>query len=198
MKRSIQIEITEKEILKFENISGISWKVKGKYSQLFLADLIVFNRLFGVGSDEIFMILNDYEKGINHAGIKSPSAFKHHPLKGLLHIHFTSSAYISQNIKLGLGKKGLRQIINETLNEEHLSFEQQSAEIAKRMVDETLIKRRTDKKMTGEWVVYTKYQGENYYLCLARHEDNDQFIRNRIEDYCLKEFPFLESILSNS
>ncbi|OBU34871.1 hypothetical protein CTM76_03625 [Photobacterium phosphoreum] len=198
MKRSIQVEITEKELLKFENISGISWKIKGSYSRLFLADLIVFNQLFGVGSDEIFMILNNYENGINHAGIKSPSAFRYHPLKGLLHIHFSASVYIAQNIKLGLGKNGLKQIINETLNKEDLSPEQQSVEIAKRMVDKTLIQRRSDKKMTGEWVVYTKYQGKNYYLCLARHNDNDQSIRNRIEEHCLNEFPFLRSILSNS
>ncbi|MGF1733680.1 hypothetical protein [Photobacterium kasasachensis] len=196
MKHTIQVEVAEEELLKFERISGISWKIKGYYSKLFLADLMAFHELFGVGSDEVFMVLNDYEKGINRAGIKSPSVFKYHPLKGLHHIHFSSSRYIPQNIKLGLGKNGLKSIIDETLDKKSLLPEQQAAEIARRMVDETLNKRKSEKKMTGEWVVYTKHQGKNYYLCLARHDDDDQFIRNRIEEHCMREFPFLESVLS--
>ncbi|CAH7269082.1 hypothetical protein VCHA54P489_430004 [Vibrio chagasii] len=61
----------------------------------------------------------------------------------------------------------------------------------------TLDKRKARNKMTGEWVVYAKYNDDLYYLCLARHDDGDQVIRDRIEQHCVEEFPFLSSLLSN-
>ncbi|MGT3832139.1 hypothetical protein [Vibrio cholerae] len=197
MKRIVQVEIQDDELLRFEKVSGISYKIKGNYSKLFLADLMAFHRLFGIGSDEVFMVLNDYEKGRNRAGIKAPTPFKHPLLKGLHHIHFTSSRYIPQNIKIGLGKNGLRNIINSVMDDVAKSPEQQAKEIADKVVTGTLDKRQARNKMTGEWVVYAKYNDELYYLCLAQHDDGDQFIRDRIEQYCIDEFPFLSSLLSN-
>ncbi|CDT62616.1 hypothetical protein VCR15J2_470051 [Vibrio coralliirubri] len=197
MKRVVQIEIQKEELLKFEKISGIAYKIKGNYSTLFLADLMAFHRLFGVGSDEVFMVLNDYEKGKNDAGIKAPTPFKHSLLKGLHHIHFTSSRYIAQNIKIGLGKNGLKNIINCALDDETKSINQQAKQISDQVVTGTLDRRKAKCKMTGEWVIYAKYNDELYYLCLARHNDTDQFIRNRIVQHCFEEFPFLKSQLNN-
>ena len=197
MQRKIQVEIQEDELLKFEKISGISYKIKGNYSKLFLVDLMAFHKLFGVSSDEIFMVLNDYEKGWNRAGIKEPTPFKHPSLKGLHHIHFVSSRYIPHNIKIGLGKHGLTNIINRALEDDTKSPNQQAKEIAEQVVSGTLDQRKARKKMTGEWVVYAKYNDKLYYLCLARHDDGDAFIRNRINQYCVEEFPFLNSLLSN-
>ncbi|CAH1538750.1 conserved hypothetical protein [Vibrio owensii] len=197
MKQMVQVEIQEDELLKFEKISGISYKIKGNYSKLFLADLMAFHRLFGVGSDEVLMVLNDYEKGLNRAGNKAPTPFKHPLLKGLHHIHFASSRYIRQNIKIGLGKNGLTNIINSVLDDDAKSPHQQAEAIAEQVVSGTLDKRKARNKMTGEWVVYAKYNDDLYYLCLARHDDGDQVIRDRIEQHCVEEFPFLSSLLSN-
>ncbi|KOO16959.1 hypothetical protein AKJ18_02460 [Vibrio xuii] len=64
---------------------------------------MTFHQLFGIASDEVLIVLSDYEKGLNSSGTKAPKPFKHSLLKELHHIHFTSSRYIAQNIKIGLG-----------------------------------------------------------------------------------------------
>ncbi|KOO16958.1 hypothetical protein AKJ18_02455 [Vibrio xuii] len=83
------------------------------------------------------------------------------------------------------------------MDDDNKSTNQQAKEIANQVVTGTLDKRKAKNKITEEWVVYAKYNDELYYLCLARHDDADQFIRNRIERHCVKEFPFLSSLLSS-
>ncbi|GLR77193.1 MULTISPECIES: hypothetical protein [Aliivibrio] len=196
MEKIVQLEFSDEDLDKFERISGIKWKIKGAYSRLFLADLMAFYELHFIGSDEIFMTLNDYEKGKNFAGTKPPTIFRKSPLKGLHHIHFYSPRYIKNNVDIALGKNGLKNIISDVLDtNESMSIDEQAKLISKRAVTDTLNDRRIKGKMTGEWVIFTKYEGKNYYLCLARHNDDDHVIRERIEKHCLLMFPFLKDIL---
>ena len=55
--------------------------------------------------------------------------------------------------------------------------------------------RMTTGRATGEWLIYTCYQNQIYYLCLARHDDGDENIRKLIKENCISEFPFLAEIL---
>jgi len=197
--KTVHFEFNEKELLDFEKSCGISWKIKGRYSKLLLADLLAFYKLFNVGTDEVLTALRDYELGrASRTGNKPPTSFKHYPLKGLYHIHFSSVRYIKQNIMLGLGRNGLKNIIDEVFDNDNIDRSLFGKVIADRVVNKTLAHRASKNKMTGEWVVFAKHQGKLYYLCLARHKDGDQQIRNRIEEYCLEEFPFLKDLLCNN
>ena len=55
--------------------------------------------------------------------------------------------------------------------------------------------RSRDQRLTGEWIVYARHEGRNYYLCLARHDEEDATIFDRIKNGCVDEFPFLYSQL---
>lgn len=44
--------------------------------------------------------------------------------------------------------------------------------------------------LTGEWIVYARHKGKNYYLTLATHTEPDEKILNRIA-LCRNDFPFL-------
>ncbi|PKV10806.1 hypothetical protein CVO74_19550 [Xanthomonas prunicola] len=55
---------------------------------------------------------------------------------------------------------------------------------------------RVDSSLTGEWLIFAKYNEENYYLSLGKHDTGDELIRSQIDVFCLCEFPFLESILA--
>jgi hypothetical protein len=51
-------------------------------------------------------------------------------------------------------------------------------------------------ELTGEWIVFAKHEGKNYYLCLAGHDEGDDHIFARISDGCAYEFPFLSDVLN--
>jgi len=52
--------------------------------------------------------------------------------------------------------------------------------------------------LTGEWIIYGKHQGENYYLSLAKHSEAEQGqvadLYARLHGSCQAEFPFLFSV----
>jgi hypothetical protein len=62
-------------------------------------------------------------------------------------------------------------------------------------VGQIYAKRSRAQKLTGEWIVFAKHEGKNYYLTLAAHGEGDDHIFARIRDGCVSEFPFLSSLL---
>lgn len=53
---------------------------------------------------------------------------------------------------------------------------------------------KSNSTLTGEWLVYAKEEGLNYYLCIGEH-GNDEIIRSQIDSICLNEFPFIKNQL---
>ncbi|MGB7835558.1 MAG: hypothetical protein WBL84_25470, partial [Xanthobacteraceae bacterium] len=51
--------------------------------------------------------------------------------------------------------------------------------------------RNASKKLTGEWIVFLKRAGKNYYLCCNTHVAGDQVIYDRIAEHCVRDFPEL-------
>lgn len=64
-------------------------------------------------------------------------------------------------------------------------------ELSHEIVAGTFEKREAQGKLTGEWIVFTKYSGQNYYLCLSAHNAGDQVIYDQIKSVCFHQFPFL-------
>lgn len=111
--------------------------------------------------------------------------FKHHPLTKFYKTHFTSPQFIPQNmISFYQSKSGIKQ------------FEKiwkKAAEVSGTgFFDETFIKYLThhslidplkfkhrSQQMTGEWIVYYKHDGINYYLTFASHTESNEAIHER-------------------
>jgi len=51
--------------------------------------------------------------------------------------------------------------------------------------------RENQSKLTGEWIVFAKHQGRNYYVTLATHTTGDQHTFDEIKSMAHAEFPFL-------
>jgi hypothetical protein len=51
-------------------------------------------------------------------------------------------------------------------------------------------------KLTGEWIIFARHDGKNYYLCLNTHEAGDQFVYDRIMEHCVRDFPGLPDWIS--
>lgn len=71
-------------------------------------------------------------------------------------------------------------------------------ELARRATTKHVERRDVEGKLTGEWLIFAKHGGENYYLSLNTHVAGDQFIYDRIMEHCPKNFPELQAWLSAS
>jgi energy-coupling factor transporter ATP-binding protein EcfA2 len=77
----------------------------------------------------------------------------------------------------------------------HLPSQEVAGNIARDIVQFYADRART-RELTGEWIVFAKHEGKNYYLCLAGHEEGDDDIFARIRDGCAGEFLFLGDLLN--
>lgn len=97
------------------------------------------------------------------------------------------------NILLGLGKNGLEKLANEVIDPQKASVftPEMMEELVHRATHEPIEKRDQQGKITGEWVIFAKHEGKNYYLCLNTHDAGDQQIYDKIMEHCVRDFPDL-------
>ena len=48
-------------------------------------------------------------------------------------------------------------------------------------------------RMTGDWIIFAKREGRNFYLGLGTHDDDDEALYQRLRQGSEWEFPFLFS-----
>lgn len=169
-------------------------------SWFFLADLYFFDNHKGINPlavlDEIYIL-----EGLatEPTGTKEESQYKGDHLKGLWHKHYMSARFIAQNIQHTLGREGggrLTEIIKKNVTE--LDFFDETAmyaaaeRMSKEIVSDSFRMRKNNNKLTGEWIIFAKYDGENYYLCMSYHGEGDQRIANRIRTGCIPQFDFIK------
>ena len=156
-------------------------------------EVFVYEKAFGVDPFDVFGRIKDLETG-TISGVKPASQFKHLPLKGLWHQHFFSAQFIMNNIKLGLGSKGVQRIIEQVFsNGSPVVTQEMTKEVSRRVVHEPLDGRIEQNKITGEWIIFIFYNEERYYLCLSTHQADDVSTYNKIVQACAHEFPDLQS-----
>jgi len=68
-------------------------------------------------------------------------------------------------------------------------------QIANDAVASNWVRLKQHSALTGEWIVFAKYEGNNYYLSIAEHKSDHLSLRAQIDAICVKEFSFLKGIL---
>jgi hypothetical protein len=176
----------------------------GRISSLLLAVLFA---AFKAGRIDPFLIAREIEaleKG-EKTGLKPPIQTKHPPLKGLWHKHYMQSniASMAINIQHGLKQFGipyLQQKVRETKEAGELRYfsVEDVGPLTRDAVHGNLERLREAERLTGEWIVFAKHQGQNYYLSLATHDKSThEDLRRQIDAICCREFPFLEKLITN-
>lgn len=124
-------------------------------------------------------------------------------LGGLWHKHHLESGISSfaRNLQKGLhiyGIPSFEQSMREAeeANEERYVTKEDIYRLAQDVSFGNYERLADDSKLTGEWIIFAKHEGKNYYLCLGRHDSGDAHIRAQIEAACFAEFPFLKDILT--
>ncbi|ELL1566559.1 hypothetical protein V9J52_003394 [Vibrio cholerae] len=168
-----------------------------RYSWYFLLQLMMYQQKFGVEPAEIVEAIKELEIDGNHNLIKPATQFRHLPLKGLWHKHYFSARFMAQNLQLHHGKNGIKKILNK-----HWTPGQDlTDDILRTVAEEFTFKAFEDRadsgKLTGEWLVFAKYKGENFYLALGEHEGDHQSLYDAIKTLCVPQFNFLADILNS-
>lgn len=189
-------EVGHDELSDFANLVGLTKNINGRFSWQFAMDLFALLEVEGIDPAYIVTEIRHLEEG-TQSRTKPEEEFKHPPLRGLWHKHFFSARFLPANIAIEHGKKGVAKI----LASKNLSVQTEedarllSIEIAREIVTGAFEQRSERQALTGEWIVFAKHDGQNYYLRACKHSDpsNDQKLYNEIEQACFRQFPFLKS-----
>jgi len=194
--KSKQLKVTDSELSKFADLHGIEGELKSRVSELFLLDLFVYAMELGIGPSDIVEEIFTLETMDNSSSTKPATAFSRPPLHGLWHKHFFCHHFLVQNMRNALNGDKLKALIDQIMDHSKpVVTPEMISEIAHRVTIEPIENRAKDKRLTGEWIIFAKHHGKNYYLCLNTHNAGDQLIADRIRTNCVREFRYLKDIL---
>lgn len=159
-----------------------------------------------------FQILRelDFLEGIYETSCAvAATQFKHPPLYPFWHKHFTTARHIPNNLILRWGNTRLQELIDELWAQHGHDPETFSKAISYRIVYDGYRERtrqgeaarvrecppgeKRGRGLTGDWIIYGKHEGQNYYLDLATHQEGKQpeALYEKLRKGCATEFPFL-------
>lgn len=200
------------EVIQHLLIEKYGWdkKLKGRFSInliLGLMDRVLHNKNIGRIIDEILYLEGCVDMD---TFTKPESKFNSGLLSGLYHKHYNEAGMKSlyfnliEPLKSNAGKRRFDEAYKSMLRAiEIRNFTNVEAVkyLTNQVFSNHLNSLKLQKKLTGEWIIYHKYNGENYYLAIAEHiHDNDKNIKyddlaKQIQLYCAIEFPeFLGSL----
>ncbi|MBS9430563.1 hypothetical protein [Photorhabdus akhurstii] len=195
----INVSLSRSELLAFANsLPGFCYVDLSRISSVFIAQImqLYYGRIINV-----FNITNKIEslEGIRkNSSIKNESEFRYNPLKGLMKVHFTDARFILKNIinKLN-GDDYIYKVVDEGFNKNNSGYADDDLfkYICHQLTVGAYNEKIEIKNMTGEWIVFQKYNGENYCLTLGSHSEGDENIYKRVCIAYEKDFPFLKNIL---
>lgn len=192
------------EIREFVETIGLNRLSLGRYSTYFAMQLYCQSVLAGtLPLGRVMAEVEALENSEKESATKPPVRFNRLPLKGLWHKHHPviGISSMATNLRNALNRYGLPKLEQkvkevEASGEERYFEVSDIAEIVQEVVQENYERRYDAGEMTGEWIVYAIYEGQNYYLCLGTHKSGDDALRQQIDLTCVPEFPFLREILA--
>lgn len=173
----------------------------GRCSSCILLDLFFGTEFLGLNPCTVIEEIKSLENR-EISQTKEASPFTRPLLVGLWHKHYMNGDVptLAQNVKNALNEYGI-PLFEEKIREAQVAGEvrfvtkEDVPKIANDVLRNNLARRSSEGKMTGEWIVYAQHENQRFYLCLAKHGDGDEKIREKIERICGWEFPFLKDIL---
>ncbi|APO70255.1 hypothetical protein IE4872_PC00227 (plasmid) [Rhizobium gallicum] len=140
-----------------------------RMSESWWRDIFVHMVAFGIDPTEIIQAVHNVEAGKPNSDV-TVTKFRDESLKALWHKHYFTARYLPANIFPARGKNGLNTIVDEILDpvKYPVITPQAIDELAQAVSTLPVKNRSVDGKLTGEWVIFGKHDGKNYYLGLAR------------------------------
>lgn len=154
-------------------------------------------------SVDLFAVLKeiDYLEGIGPVTpTKQEEPFRKPPLSPFWHKHFASALHAPRNIaeRWGLkhgGNGDFDKMIHGVAKNYGDDVDVMSGQLANSFVMDGYQDRLKARRETGDWIVFAKHGGKNYYLDLAVHEEGigeaASGLMRKLRNGSATEFPFL-------
>lgn len=197
-------EIPRVDLNEFARVIGLEQIAHGRYSTLLVANLLGGALSGHQNPAKIVREIELLESG-ELGQFKQPIQNRHPPLKGLWHKHYMQDglASLAMNVDKGLNRYGMpffEQKIKEAKEAGELRYLE--PEDVPALVDDIVRGNRQrlaeQQALSGEWIIFAKHEGKNYYLTIATHDSaTHQRVREQINHVCCIEFPFLAQMLAD-
>ncbi|MCU7645667.1 hypothetical protein [Pseudomonas piscis] len=205
MSSSDEQEKPKVDVRAFAESIGLNRAAPGRYSVLLVGNLLGGTLSGTQNPAKIVREIELLEQG-ELGQLKQPIQNRHPPLKGLWHKHYMQDGIpsLAMNVKKGMNRFGIpffEQKVQESKDAGELRY--LTPEDVPALVEEIVSGNRQRladvQGLTGEWIVFAKHGGQNYYLTIATHDsDTHQHVREQIDQVCCIEFPFLAKLLSDA
>lgn len=168
----------------------------GAYSSVFLAEVA---RHLEQRTQNILAILDEVGalEGATfsrQSSTKRETRFKRPPLKGLWHKHYRQSGLATLYINLlnHWNDDRLDRLEREQGQSGPANPEDAAGKLIHDMVLGGDAARSAAREVTGEWIVFARHEGANYFLTLGKHGDDDA-VAARVSA-CAAEFPHVPGL----
>lgn len=201
-----RLQITEEEVALFQDDNvGLCGVDCSRLSPLLLAQLASVRKHRSFNYFSVTDVIQNLE-GLGREGscVRGEEPFKHQPLKGFWKAHFFDARFLMRNLfnHWGLAYESspkFGELYSRVAEEEEKdpTVHGWQGRLAHEFTMGGYEQRVKQKNLTGEWLIFAKYENLNYYLCFTQHsstKDGDEAIFAMIKEYCENQYPFLFSI----
>jgi len=199
MTEWVKFSLSSQQVKAFKECVTCNAPYASRISLGFAYDLASLNKLFRETPD-ILRELDSLEGITPNISTKPAAQFEHPPLHPFWHKHFYSSRHQIRNgwERWGLGKGGNGDF-KKMIEQAFVTYGDQPNLCIKRMSYDFVMGGLEDRsaawKITGDWIIFAKHGGQNYYLGLVPHpeigQNVDQQIYDKLRQGSAWEFPFL-------
>lgn len=197
--------VPEVDLREFARLIGLEQIAPGRYSSLLIANLLGGALSGWQNPANIVKEIELLELG-ELGQFKKPIQNRYPPLKGLWHKHYMQDglASFAMNMQKGLKVYGMpffEQKVQEAKEARELRY--LTPEDVPALVNDIVSGNRQrladQQALSGEWIIFAKHEGLNYYLTIARHDiATHERVREQIDQVCCVEFPFLAQLLAEA
>jgi hypothetical protein len=185
--------VSQRELQEFADITGLSRVAPHRWSWLFALQLSLHEEMSGVDPSTVIDEIKRLERGESGPGTKPATRFSRKPLRGLWHKHFFSAHFLGMKLANEMAGGALHRLVRKVLDpaKSPVVTKEMIGQLTFELTEGTLAAREEAGKLTGEWIVFAKHEGANYYLCISLHTSGDDAIYQQIQQVCARQFPFL-------
>lgn len=198
-------DVPEVNLSEFARLIGLEQVAPGRYSTLLAANLLGGALSGWQTPSKIVREIELLESGAL-GQFKQPIQNRYPPLKGLWHKHYMQDGLpsLAKNVAKGLDRYEIplfKQMIKEAeeAGEERFLALEDIPSIVEDVVSGNRQRLAEQQALSGEWIMFAKHEGQNYYLTIATHDSSTHDrVREQIDQVCCVEFPFLAQLLADA